>query len=211
MSPLYQRLTSTFQRYLSLVTTEALVRRALIDAGVTADQLSEQHLTVLAPHLERGIRLFVNVDRQDQLRKELVLLGTAAPEALPPPQKMPIRLEKDISEARMVARGLCVALSVRSLVVQKVATIVSELARNIVSYTPGGNLELTIVDGVPRRMRICAIDSGKGISDLEAILAGRYRSRTGLGKGILGVQRLSDSFNVHTGPTGTRIEVEVTL
>jgi serine/threonine-protein kinase RsbT len=211
MSPLYQRLTSTFHRYLSVVTTEALVRRALLDAGVSPNDLTEQHLTVLAPHLERGIRLFVNLERQDQLRKELVQLGTGSPETLPAPQNIPIRVEQDISEARMVARGLCVALSARSLVVQKAATIVSELARNIVSYTPGGSLALTIVDGTPRRMRICAMDSGKGIGDLEAILAGRYRSRTGLGKGILGVQRLADSFNVQTGPAGTRIEVELAL
>jgi serine/threonine-protein kinase RsbT len=211
MSPLYQRLTSTFHRYLSVVTTEALVRRALLDAGVSASDLREQHLTVLAPHLERGIRLFVNVDRQDQLRKELVQLGTATPQTLPAPQNLPIRVEQDISEARMVARGLCVAVSARSLVVQKVATIVSELARNIVSYTPGGSLELTIVDGPPFRMRICATDSGKGIGDLGAILAGSYRSKTGLGKGILGVQRLADSFNVQTGESGTRIQVELAL
>jgi serine/threonine-protein kinase RsbT len=211
MSPLYQRLTSTFQRYLSMVTTEALVRRALLDAGVSPDQLKEQHLTVLAPHLERGIRLFVNVDRQEQLRKELVQLGTGAPQALPPPQSIPIRIEQDISEARMVARGLCAALSARSLVIQKVATIVSELARNIVSYTSGGSIELTIVDAMPRRIRIRAIDAGRGIADLESILAGRYRSKTGLGKGIIGVKRLADTFEIQTGVTGTHVEVELTL
>jgi serine/threonine-protein kinase RsbT len=211
MSPLYQRLTSTFQRYLSPVTTEALVRRALLDAGVTAEQLSEQHMTVLAPHLERGIRLFVNSERQEQLRRELVHLGTATPRTLPPPQQIPIRLERDISEARMVARGLCAAVNAKSLTVQKVVTIVSELARNIVSYTPGGGIEITIVDGTPLRVRVRATDSGKGIADLQAILSGRYRSRTGLGKGILGVKRLADAFDVHTGETGTYIEAELAL
>jgi serine/threonine-protein kinase RsbT len=211
MSPLYLRLTSTFQRYLSSVTTEALLRRALIDAGIAAEYLSEQHLQVLGPHLERGIRLFVNVERQEQLRRELVQLGTGAREELPPPQSIPIRAERDISEARMVARGLCSAQRARSLVVQKVATIVSELARNIVSYTPGGTIELAILDGTPRRMQIRAVDTGSGIVELQAIMAGRYRSRTGLGKGLLGVQRLADSFDVQTGPTGTRVDVELAL
>lgn len=211
MSPLYQRLTSTFQRYLSSVTTEALLRRALLDAGVGADLLSEHHLPILGPHLERGIRLFVNVERQEQLRKELVHLGTGARDELPPPQSIPIRAERDISEARMVARGLCAALRARSLVVQKIATIVSELARNIVSYTPGGTIELSIIDATPRRMHIRATDTGSGIVELDAILAGRYRSKTGLGKGLLGVQRLADSFDVQTGPNGTRVEVELAL
>jgi serine/threonine-protein kinase RsbT len=211
MSPLYQRLTSTFQRYLSPVTTEALVRRALLDAGVTAEQLSEQHLATLTPHLERGIRLFVNVERQEQLRKDLVHLGTAARKSLPPPQQIPIHLERDISEARMVARGLCAAVNAKSLSVQKVTTIVSELARNIVSYTPGGHIEIGIVDGIPVRMRIRATDSGKGIAALQSILSGHYRSRTGLGKGILGVRRLVDSFDVQTGESGTRVEVELAL
>jgi serine/threonine-protein kinase RsbT len=106
---------------------------------------------------------------------------------------------------------LCAALGARSLVIQKVATIVSELSRNIVSYTPGGSIELTIVDATPRRIRIRAIDAGKGILDLDAILAGRYRSKTGLGKGILGVKRLADTFEIQTGAAGTHVEVELAL
>ena len=46
---------------------------------------------------------------------------------------------------------------------------------------------------------------------LDDVLAGRYKSKTGMGRGIIGVQRLSDKFNIQTGPLGTKVEVEVRI
>ena len=43
------------------------------------------------------------------------------------------------------------------------------------------------------------------------MLSGRYRSRTGLGKGLLGVKKLSTRFDLETGPSGTRVEAEIAL
>jgi serine/threonine-protein kinase RsbT len=40
-------------------------------------------------------------------------------------------------------------------------------------------------------------------------MSGRYRSKTGLGRGLLGTKRLADNFDIATGATGTRIVVEV--
>ena len=37
-----------------------------------------------------------------------------------------------------------------------------------------------------------------GIANLEEILAGRYRSETGLGMGIIGTKRLMDEFDIET-------------
>jgi len=47
-------------------------------------------------------------------------------------------------------------------------------------------------------VRIC--DTGPGIPDVDAILAGRYVSPTGLGLGILGAKRLSDTFDIISSP-----------
>ena len=58
---------------------------------------------------------------------------------------------------------------------------------------------------------IRATDGGGGIPDLDEILAGRYRSKTGLGKGLLGSKRLADRFEVRSGRNGTIIEAEFNL
>ena len=43
------------------------------------------------------------------------------------------------------------------------------------------------------------------------VLSGRYRSATGLGRGLLGVKRLADRFNIRTSKSGTHVEAEVNL
>ena len=52
---------------------------------------------------------------------------------------------------------------------------------------------------------IIAQDQGPGIAQIDVILAGEYRSRTGLGRGILGAKKLADHFDIQTGPSGTTI------
>ena len=56
-----------------------------------------------------------------------------------------------------------------------------------------------------------AEDEGPGIPNLAEIMAGRYKSRSGLGLGLLGTKRLADSFDVETGRGGTTVSVEVIL
>jgi serine/threonine-protein kinase RsbT len=58
---------------------------------------------------------------------------------------------------------------------------------------------------------VTASDRGNGIAQLDDILAGRYRSKSGLGKGLSGVRKIADRFDVHSAPTGTRVEAEVEL
>jgi serine/threonine-protein kinase RsbT len=211
MAGIHQQLVSILQRFLSPVTSEMLMRRALHDANLTAEQLTLEHMSTLSPHLERGIRLFVSGERQEPLRHELRQVASGTGRMAPPPRAVRIRIEADISEARLAARDVCTSLGARSLSVHKVATIVSELARNIVSYTPGGVVELAVLEMLPPRLQIRAVDTGAGIHDLKTIMGGTYKSKTGMGKGLLGVKRLSDSFEIDTSTAGTRVEVAVSL
>jgi PAS domain S-box-containing protein len=119
--------------------------------------------------------------------------------------------EKDVARARVSVRELCQKLGARPLSLQKIATIVSELARNMVLYAGGGKLLVGSVGGDRKCVFIRAVDEGSGIPDLEAILAGRRVSRTGRGLGLIGTKRLADGFRIHTGPTGTWVEAEVNL
>ncbi|MFZ6178448.1 ATP-binding protein [Nannocystis pusilla] len=119
--------------------------------------------------------------------------------------------EKDVARARVAARELCQKLGARPLSLQKIATIISELARNMVLYAGGGKVVVGSVGAERKCVFIRAVDEGSGIADVDAILAGRKVSRNGRGLGLIGTKRLADGFRLHTGPTGTWIEAEVNL
>ena len=81
------------------------------------------------------------------------------------------------------------------------ATAVSEIARNAFMYAGGGRVEF-VVEGrqAPQLLIVRVSDHGPGISDLDAILGGQYRSATGMGIGMLGARRLIDHFDVANRP-----------
>ena len=125
--------------------------------------------------------------------------------------ELEVLVERDVARSRMAVRELCQKLGARPLSLQKIATVVSELARNMVLYAGGGKLVVGSVGTEQKCVFIRAIDEGAGIPELDAILAGRKVSRNGRGLGLVGAKRLADGFRIHTGPTGTWIEVEVNL
>jgi anti-sigma regulatory factor (Ser/Thr protein kinase) len=129
----------------------------------------------------------------------------------PEPREVTITLvtEHDIPRARQVAREICERLGARALTQQRLVTIVSELGRNMVLYAGGGKITLRPPASTPRRLMVLAIDQGSGIPNLPEILAGKYKSRTGLGLGIVGTKRLADTFHIETSRHGTAISVEV--
>jgi serine/threonine-protein kinase RsbT len=81
----------------------------------------------------------------------------------------------------------------------RVATAVSEIARNALSYAGGGEVHIEpLLDPRPG-IRVCVRDSGPGITAVDTILSGDYSSKTGLGLGIRGSRHLMDEFHVETG------------
>jgi serine/threonine-protein kinase RsbT len=111
--------------------------------------------------------------------------------------------------ARAEARRVCESVGARGFTLQKVATIVSELARNMVVYAKGGLLEIVPTASVKKRIIIRAIDQGPGIPNLDVVLSGHYQSKTGMGRGLSGSKRLADVFDISTGADGTRVVAEV--
>ena len=208
MTLLYQQLIALLTRYMSGVNAHTVVGRAVRAQNIDPAKFGLRDLDGITPMLDQGIRLFVEGGRQPRLRAEIeVLAGRKTATS----HSVSIRTEQDISQARVMARTMCESARARSFVAQKVATVVSELARNIVSYTPGGSIELTLSSEGQARILVRATDSGSGIGNLEEVLSGRYRSTTGLGRGLLGVKRLADRFDIKTGKSGTQIEAEVLL
>ena len=120
-----------------------------------------------------------------------------------------LRYEEDLVLARQRARQIAALLGFDTQEQTRLATAVSEIARNAFRYAGGGRVAFALAaaeDGAAPHLVLRIEDTGPGIADLDAILGGRYQSTTGLGVGMLGARRLTDTFDVQTAPgTGTRV------
>jgi len=209
MTPAHQQILRVLLGYLSAMNAEGLLLRAMREADIRPERFALDDLPDIAANIERRARLYVDPTRLARLKLELASIGSDRPSRRS--KTMPVRLEQDISTARIAAKNICDDAGARTYVSHKVATIVSELARNIVHYTPGGTIEVAIHRDNPVRFSVIAVDEGPGISNLADVMAGRHKSKTGLGRGLMGVKRLAERFQIDTGPKGTRIEIEVHL
>ncbi|MFY2561543.1 ATP-binding protein [Corallococcus terminator] len=212
-------------------TAARLVLRGTLEPlRLSADTLSAAELPRVIEALEPATRHFVDAARRPDLAARLraLMVGTAtvpsglnareptvlaaAPTVMDVrPTTYLVRTESDASHARLAARALCESMGGRGYECQKVATAVSELARNQIAYAGGGTIQLIPVQSPRKLLRVRAEDQGRGIPELERVLSGTYRSKTGMGLGILGVKRLADRFEVNTGASGTLVEFEVWL
>lgn len=119
---------------------------------------------------------------------------------------IPVHVESDIVTARGTGRDLCKDLGFPTVVQIKVATAISELARNIVQYAGSGEVTIALLDGPNTGIEVVATDSGPGIHGIDRIMAGQYRSKTGMGMGLMGCKNLVDEFDVRTAPgAGTTV------
>ncbi|WP_404789859.1 ATP-binding protein [Altericista sp. CCNU0014] len=116
-----------------------------------------------------------------------------------------IHYEQDVVQARQRTRELAEQLGFDTQDRARLATAVSEIARNAFQYAEGGSVEF-YVEGDPHIFQIRVRDRGKGIPHLSDVLAGRYISPTGIGMGIVGTRRLMDVFEIESLPgKGTTI------
>lgn len=206
----FERLTRVLERHLSPIHARSVLRHALSEHKLSATQFTLADLAKINGSLQRGLRLFTSELAASRAFKDIAAIsGTSG--AKVEPCAVDIDAEVDITRARGAARHMAEQLGAKAFTLQKITTIVSELARNIVSYTSGGKVELAWKDGPKRCVVIRATDRGPGISNLAHVLSGEYQSKTGLGRGLLGSKRLADRFDISTGRNGTQIIAEVEL
>jgi signal transduction histidine kinase len=105
--------------------------------------------------------------------------------------------EHDIVLARQRGRQIGALLGFDSQDQTRLATAVSEVARNAYQYAGGGRVTFELEQDPPTLV-VTVRDRGPGIARLAEILDGRYRSPTGMGLGLLGARRLSDRFDVRS-------------
>ena len=122
-----------------------------------------------------------------------------------------LRKEQDVVEARQRTRDIAALLGFENREQIRLATATSEMARNAFRYARNGKITFHLASDHPQAFEIEVSDSGPGISNLETILEGRYKSETGLGIGIIGTKRLMDRFDIHSGPGGTTVRMKKRL
>ncbi len=90
----------------------------------------------------------------------------------------------------------------------RLATAVSELARNAFVYAGGGAVEFAArLDLTPQILFVSVSDLGPGIANIDSVLSGAYRSMTGMGLGLIGAKRLMDRFEIKSEPGGTTVTI----
>ena len=123
---------------------------------------------------------------------------------------MTISSDQDIVLARQKGRSLALELGFSSGDATLIATAISELARNIVSYAIKGEVALKGIQGSNRvGILVIASDNGPGIPDIRQALRDGFSTSGSLGLGLPGVRRLMDEFEIVSKPSqGTTIGVK---
>ncbi|MCC7276544.1 MAG: ATP-binding protein, partial [Alphaproteobacteria bacterium] len=109
--------------------------------------------------------------------------------------------DEDLVAVRQQARDVALSLGFDVHDQTRIATALSEIARNALAYAGGGRIEFSL-DGATdaHRLVVRVADQGPGIAALDDILDGTFRSPSGPAQGILATRRLMDHFHIETSP-----------
>jgi signal transduction histidine kinase len=120
----------------------------------------------------------------------------------------PITTDRDVVAARLRAFRLASQLGFDAADQTRIATAVSEVARNALVHGGRGIVSFDIDhDTSPASFRVIISDNGPGIPDLEGLLSGGSR-----GHGLTSARRLVDHFSINsTVGRGTAVRLGKTL
>jgi serine/threonine-protein kinase RsbT len=124
---------------------------------------------------------------------------------------IPLAIEEDIVTARQNARDVAKRLGFGMVDQSRIATAVSELARNVIRYATDSRgtvavRSIRLRDQVG--VEIVVSDDGPGIADIQQVLQPGFTSGRGLGIGLPGTRRLMDEMVVDSAlGRGTTITI----
>lgn len=119
-----------------------------------------------------------------------------------------VKSESDVLLARRRARQIALILGFNAQDQTRISTAVSEVVRNAQVHSDGGQVDFCISDTkAPFTFTIIVSDKGKGIADLDIIMAGSPEHA-----GLKGAKQLVDSMKIDTAPgMGTKVRLEKNL
>lgn len=125
--------------------------------------------------------------------------------------RIPINAQEDIVHARKRGRETARELGFGYADQTRLATAISELARNTLTHAGSGVCEIGVEQAQDTGSVVVVVtDSGPGIADVEAAMRDGFSTSDGLGMGLPGTKRLVDDFHLESRPGQTKIRVVMT-
>ncbi len=118
-----------------------------------------------------------------------------------PEKEIIVTIKSDIDAviARQEGRKMAAEIGLNSGEATLIATAISEVARNIVSYAGQGEIVISIVEKDSHKgISIIARDKGPGIPDISLAMQDGYPTSKGLGLGLPGSKRIMDDFAIES-------------
>ncbi|MBI4509555.1 MAG: anti-sigma regulatory factor [Deltaproteobacteria bacterium] len=111
-----------------------------------------------------------------------------------------VESHSDVGSARQKGRVVAESLGFGHADLSRIATAISEIARNIVEHAKRGEVHICEINKAGKvGIQIVAEDHGPGIASVEAAMQDGYTTkRSSLGIGLPSAQRLMDEFEVHS-------------
>lgn len=110
---------------------------------------------------------------------------------------MIIQKEQDVVPFRNRVKEYAVKIGMSLVNQTKLITAASELVRNMLKYSNGGNTVIEVVSkGRENGIRLSFIDKGPGIKDVELAMKDGYSTGRSLGLGLPGAKRLVSEFDI---------------
>lgn len=115
------------------------------------------------------------------------------------PLQLRIATEGDVALSLMEAIKFARAIGFDHQDVQKVATAVSEIVRNVLKYAGAGGLQMSrMQNGRQTGVEVIVTDKGPGIEDVDKALTDHYTTGRSLGLGLPGVKRMMDDLEIES-------------
>lgn len=118
---------------------------------------------------------------------------------MPDEMRVTIGHDSDIVTARQKGREIAVKVGFKGTDLTLIATAISEVARNILTYAKTGEIVLdSVTHGARKGIVVVADDRGPGIPNIDEAMRDGFSTGNSLGLGLPGAKRLMDEFEIQS-------------
>ena len=200
MNRIEQNVLDTLKAFLNEIVAKSLMSLSRTTANVDMGAMESGDNLRLFRELEKGVRICLQ-DPTAQNECICSLSKILYPNNGKTPQGnkravVQIITESDIVTARSLGREMGKEIGFSPTDQIKLATAVSELARNIVQYGGRGKIVLAALNGTKPGLEVCACNERPAQENVDFVLSGQYRSKIGIGQALAKTKNLVDDLDI---------------